>query len=243
MDAFLMRTWQPAYITWAKDPSMCWDVRQDGVQVQAKQFENGMRVQVFDCKDQPMQWLVPASGDVGPIRPASNPQFCLDAPKDGQVLQLFSCMVAPKQNLIFKIPKGRLGIIQPDNDHSKCIDVEHENTTDGRELQQWDCTVNLKNVVFEIHKPADCKWGLWTEWSKCAEDSCKSKRSRREFQEHAGTTKSDLCGGLEHQARGCSPEEAKSCKMQTINLDDQSEHSKPQKMAAPLGLPFLGGWS
>jgi len=213
VDDFALKGWEPAYITWAKHPNKCWDVR-----TPPSGYHNGMVVQVWNCSEEPDKFIIPAGG-FGPIRMAANSEYCLDAPGKSVTLQLWKCHEAPKDNLMFRVPKGRYGIIQPANDHSKCVDIPDENTTSGRTLQQWPCQRNHEvDEIFVIHWPVECKWGDWSDWSACSR-VCKKTRTRKEFQDSKqkeDKRAGNQCDGKEQESRSCN---VQHCGVETINFN------------------------
>merc|ERR1719330_333670 len=93
-----------------------------------------------ECPGKPDEFLVPA-GSTGPIKPAKDPTFCLDAPAKGTVIQLFKCSESPKENLEWLMPSDcKGGPIKPVHSENKCVDVPGGRTGERAKLQQWPCT-------------------------------------------------------------------------------------------------------
>jgi len=207
-EKFVTTGQEPAIIKWSKHTNKCWSLPAN--------VENGTKLHMADCSDKPTKFIIPA-GSTGPIKPAKYPDFCLDAPAKGAVLQLWACRSTdtPKENIAWLMPDERRGSIKPANDEEKCVDVPGGNMTNGVFLQQWDCTDKLRsNEGFTIQWPDDCEWEDWTNWTKC-EDKCKESNKTRE-------RKSSKTGGDECSAHKKELKECGDLSRDTIKVGDSA---------------------
>jgi len=201
-----------------------------------------MKLQIWDCSDKPDKFMVPAGG-FGPIKLADAPEFCLDAVGKSSLLQFYRCSEAPRENIMFTVPKGSKGRIQPANDPSKCVDVPKEHTDNGHRVQQWECGAHVRDMMFVIHWPVTCKWGPWSEWSACTR-GCRTSRSRKESVQE-GTAAPGECDGTVSQVNSCQPED---CTQDTITFDSsqrnlteaQSGHKSGSTELRPAHSLLLG---
>lgn len=202
VDDYLLKGWEPAYITWSAHPNKCWDV------LRPKGLKNGMKLQMWDCADTPDKFMIPQGG-FGPIRLASAPEYCLDAPGRSTMLQFWKCTESPRENVLFSVPTGRTGRIHPANHTDKCVDVPNGDTSNGRRVIQWSCngTSQSADMMFVIHWPVTCKWGSWSAWSDCS-SACRTTRTRKQYVEHRDARASPgNCDAVVKQVNSCSPKE------------------------------------
>uniref|UniRef100_A0A7S1RJV6 Ricin B lectin domain-containing protein n=1 Tax=Alexandrium catenella TaxID=2925 RepID=A0A7S1RJV6_ALECA len=214
--SFMLKGWEPAYIAWAQHPDKCWDV------VRPHGTQNGMKLQMWDCANVKDKFMVPAGG-FGPIKLASDPEYCLDAPGKTNLLQFWKCSEAPRENILFTVPKASQGLIHPANHSGKCLDVPDGDTSNGRRVQQWNCSSEgdrSRDMQFVIHWPVTCEWGPWSEWSNCS-SACTTKRTRKQQVEHEDQDRHGECDGVVSQVNSCKPEDC--TKTDTIELDSSGE--------------------
>jgi len=195
----LLDGWTPTTIAWATQPNKCWKVS-----AKPDEYQNGMKLMLWDCNSAD-EFILPNNGEEGPIRPAANSEFCLDAPSGKNELQFWLCSSAPAKNTRFSLPRrGKMGFIQAVSDPTHCIDVPEGVNDNGRELIRWKCGDHQMNMIFLLRRPYDCSWAPWSEWSSCS-THCRTWRSRGEHNVEQGSTSSgNSCAGTEEEVKGCT---------------------------------------
>lgn len=120
------------------DPSKCVDVKGN---VQA----DGTPVQIFDCNGSgAQQWLI-TRGNTQVQLAGTN--FCLDAGSDignGVGMKIWQCFTGLPQQSWFYTDDDRIAV----TNHGQCLDVTNGITTNGNQLQTFQCTDNDVNQFF-----------------------------------------------------------------------------------------------
>lgn len=217
IEEFNLSGQEPAFITWKKHPEKCWGLPK-------LEMKNSMKLHIWDCEDRRDRFFIPAGG-TGVIRSARYPEYCLDAPGSSTVIQWFLCADAPEKNLQWKVPENGSGDILPASWEGQCVDVPGGKVDAGQVLQQWKCSPDIsENEGFVIHRPADCRWEAWSEWTSCP-DTCGAKKSR---ERKSRVDSGEECAGHEVVEKHCG--NSKDCEHLESGPEDAHLHKGGSQM-------------
>lgn len=136
VDQQLLNQTPATRIHWAKHPDKCWAVygmsEVDGAKLQIVSCDTG------EIPHQDMRFIIPPRGAVGPIRWASDTDYCLESP-GGSELQFWNCSNAPTDNEQWLVNPDGNGHIHWAKHPSRCLNVPDSMTEEGHKLQVWPC--------------------------------------------------------------------------------------------------------
>ncbi|EKC99150.1 19 kDa protein having G-X-X-X-Q-X-W motif protein [Trichosporon asahii var. asahii CBS 8904] len=112
------------------------------IDVEAANFSNGAKVQVYDCNGSAAQNFEAKRGPTQIKVKGQN--LCLDAgtdPKSGSKVHLWQCYPGLKQQSWYITGDNRLAL----ENQGLCLDLTDGSTANGNGLQVWECGTGNKN--------------------------------------------------------------------------------------------------
>ncbi|KAF9449375.1 carbohydrate-binding module family 13 protein, partial [Macrolepiota fuliginosa MF-IS2] len=104
---------------------------------------NGTPVQIYDCNASNAQDWVFARPEPTSLKVWSG-TYCLDAgstPRNGVGVKIWECFDNLPAQTWFYTDDNRIALYNPD----LCLDLTDGNSTNGNEIQTWQCTDGNKN--------------------------------------------------------------------------------------------------